>query len=169
MSAGLLAELEIFFVSFGYGIAVVAVYDIIRIFRRVIAHGQVSAAVEDMIFWLWVTSLIFKMLYYRNDGALRLYIIFAAAAGMFLYSVSIGRYIVKYISVAMGRFLNYLFKPLKIAGKAIIIRFNIVKKRITNNKKSKVRKCRAEKKTRTPRRRRVRAQDEKKDDRQRTS
>lgn len=156
MSESVYAEMEMFAVAFVYGVAILLIYDVLRIIRRVIPHGQVRMAIEDMLFWICVTLAIFKMLFYRNDGALRFYIIASSMLGMFIYSITVSRYIVKYVSKFLNKIVKYLLKPLKIVIKAI--------RMVTDKIKDKVKKWSVKRKTHIARRRRERAPDVKDED-----
>ena len=59
--------------------------DGIRIFRRVIPHGTVAVALEDILYWLICGISIFRMLYVENSGAIRGFAIAAVVLGMLLY------------------------------------------------------------------------------------
>ena len=60
-------------------------YDIIRLFRRLIPHNTAAVAVEDILYWLVCGFLIFRMLYVENSGAIRGFAIAAVVLGMLLY------------------------------------------------------------------------------------
>lgn len=85
MSEGILFELQFFFRAFVWGIFMMSLYDLIRIFRRLIRHGTAAIAVEDLLYWLVCGVLIFRMLYVENSGAVRGFAIAAVVLGMLLY------------------------------------------------------------------------------------
>ena len=74
--AGLLA------VSFLFGIALMLLYDMVRIFRHMKKHGTVFMAAEDILYWLICAIGIFAMLYRENDGLLRWFVLGGVALGM---------------------------------------------------------------------------------------
>ncbi len=156
MSSQIYLEVKVLAVSICYGIAIVAVYDMLRILRRAIPHGYVMIAFEDMCFWIGVTLAVFKMLFYRNNGELRFYIIAAVAFGMVIYLISVSRYIVKYGTGVLSIILKYLLKPLKIAAKTIRMG--------ADKSENRVKKWLQKRKIRTARRRQERVQDEEKED-----
>ena len=55
-------------VSILIGGALFLLYDIFRIFRRVVPHGNFWIGVEDFFYWLCCTAVVFVMLYRENDG-----------------------------------------------------------------------------------------------------
>ena len=56
---------------------ILALYDLIRIFRRVVPHGVWPVALEDLCDWVGTALLIFQLLYRENDGAVRGYALLA--------------------------------------------------------------------------------------------
>ena len=83
-------------VCVGAGIAFV--YDCLRIFRRVIVHGSFWISMEDLFYWIFVSAVVFTLLYYENNGAFRWFAILGAAAGMAVYRWIWGRFWVEYMS-----------------------------------------------------------------------
>ncbi len=62
-----------------------AAYDGIRIFRKIIPHSNAAVAVEDLVYWLLSGVCIFQMLYQENSGANRGFAISAVVLGMLVY------------------------------------------------------------------------------------
>ncbi len=85
MSEGIILELRFFGTAFLWGILMMVLYDIIRIFRRLIPHNITAVAIEDILYWLVCGVLIFRMLYLENSGAIRGFAIAAVIMGMLLY------------------------------------------------------------------------------------
>lgn len=85
MSEGILFELQFFSRSFLLGVVMMIAYDGIRIFRRILPHGTLAVAMEDLLYWLVCGACIFRMLYLENSGAIRGFAIAAVALGMLVY------------------------------------------------------------------------------------
>lgn len=81
--------------SFLFGIALMLLYDIFRIFRRIVVHGTLWLAVEDVFYWLICAIGIFAMLYQENDGLLRWFVLAGAALGMLFENAVISPFIVR--------------------------------------------------------------------------
>ena len=108
MSEGILLELQFFFKAFAWGMAMMVLYDILRLFRRLIRHNVFAVAVEDILYWLVCGVLIFRMLYLENSGAVRGFAIVAVVLGMLLY-------------LQFEKFLNKIRKKLQISVKRFIM------------------------------------------------
>ena len=77
MSGVILEELRVAGVAILSGAVITIVYDGLRIFRRLIPHGNVWIGIEDFFFWMWTALWVFSVLYRENDGSLRSYNILA--------------------------------------------------------------------------------------------
>ena len=84
MSGGILLGLELFARSFLCGMFLALAYDLLRLLRRLIRHGSLALAVEDLLYWLACAVLVFRMLYEENSGAIRGFAIAAVILGMLL-------------------------------------------------------------------------------------
>ena len=71
--------------AFLMGVFITFVYDILRIFRRVIPHAGFFVSLEDIVFWIYCGTEVFLLMYHEGDGSLRWFAIVGALAGMLLY------------------------------------------------------------------------------------
>lgn len=105
------------------GIFITFVYDILRIFRRVIPHGGFMVSLEDLGFWIYCAAEVFLMMYHESDGNLRWFAVIGALVGMLLYKKLFSFWFVKYVSLGIGKALealgkigSILCKPFRMAG-----------------------------------------------------
>lgn len=96
------------------GIFITFIYDLLRIFRRVVPHSGFFVSAEDLFFWIYCGGEVFLLMYHKSDGTLRWFAVFGALAGMFLYRKLVSPYFVKYVSLALNKVLNVLGKGLKL-------------------------------------------------------
>lgn len=113
MSEVIVREAHFFVSCLVTGVIVVALYDIIRIIRRVISHSNAVIAAEDLIFWFLGGIYIFRMLYIKNDGIIRGFAIIAIVTGMIVYNITISSLIVKYVSLVLNKIVDVLTFPVK--------------------------------------------------------
>ena len=119
LSESVRGELVILLVSVFLGMVYGFIYDTLRIIRRVFPHRRVLwIAVEDIIFWIFITLHAYVTFYYDTNGGLRGYIIAGLCCGAGIYRVSIGKIYLKYVT----RFLKFLIKPLKKFAAVVKIR-----------------------------------------------
>lgn len=111
MSESIGLEVSFFLASVFSGIAVLFFYDILRIFRRLVKHGKVSVAAEDILFWIGTSIFIFYMMYRKNNGIIRGFSIMGMSFGMLLYNQALSSYIVKGITFILTKIFHILFTP----------------------------------------------------------
>lgn len=130
MSAAIGMEVQFFLTSIIWGIILLIIYDVLRIFRRVIAHKWFFVAVEDVLFWVMSAFLIFRMMYQQNNGIIRGFSILGMTLGMVVYNQSLSEYAVRWISkvflfiaMVIKKVVAFLTKPIRVItkyGKKII-------------------------------------------------
>ena len=105
------------------GIFITFVYDLLRIFRRVVPHGGFLVSLEDLGFWIYCAAEVFLMMYHESDGNLRWFAVIGALVGMFAYKKLVSPWFVKYVSLALGKALQalgktvwFLLKPFRAAN-----------------------------------------------------
>lgn len=122
MSKSIVIEAHFYLSSLLWGMILVAVYDVLRIFRRIIPHGRLWIGMEDLLFWTGSAVLIFQMIYENNNGTIRIPGIIITIAGMTAYHYIISNpfvdFLNKRIILPVKKMLGFLWKALK----------NIVKK-----------------------------------------
>lgn len=106
-------EMQFAAVTITLGIFLSVCYDLIRIFRRVISHGTLWIALEDILFWACCGLIVFVVSFWENDGNLRWYTVAGVAFGAYLYHETVSAYLVRYLSRAINFPLNILKKELK--------------------------------------------------------
>ena len=124
MSAVILEELRTIGIAFVSGAFITFVYDLLRIFRRIVSHGNVWIGVEDFIFWIWTSLWIFSVLYRTNDGSLRIYTILTMVLGMIIYHKIVSEPFVRIVGGLLKKILMFLGLPLKKLWKGIIMKKN---------------------------------------------
>lgn len=95
------------------GIFITFVYDLLRIFRRVVPHTFAVVSLEDLVFWVYCGAEVFLLMYRESNGTLRWFAVLGALAGMFFYKKTISPLFVKWVSFLLGKVLKLLGKILK--------------------------------------------------------
>ena len=67
------------------GIALLMMYDGLRIFRWLVRHGSFWTGMEDAAYWLFASFATFRLLFGQNDGVLRGYAVAGVLGGMVFY------------------------------------------------------------------------------------
>ncbi len=102
------------------GVLILILYDLLRIFRRVVPHGVLAVALEDVLYWAGTALLVFQLLYRENDGAVRGYALVAVAAGMLLYHRTVSGWMVEHIAGVLNVCLGFFLRPLRLLWRKVV-------------------------------------------------
>lgn len=115
-------------ISILLGVVLFFIYDILRIFRRIVPHGNIWIGIEDFIYWLVCTGAVFVMLYQENDGMVRGFALGGIILGMVLYFGIFSRFVIRMnvlvLKTVLGfgkKIIIFLFRPFYKVGKKIIV------------------------------------------------
>lgn len=106
-------ENEFLLYAFLIGVFITFVYDLLRVFRRVIPHGSFLVSLEDLVFWIYCGSEVFLLMYHEGNGNLRWFAVIGALTGMLLYKKFISFWFVKYAALILNRILGIILKVLE--------------------------------------------------------
>lgn len=118
ISEAILREIYILGTAVLSGALLFFCYDSLRIFRRVIPHDVFWISVEDLIYWLLVTIVVFVMLYQTDDGMIRGFSLGGIGLGAGIYYFLLSRHLVRFftflfrkIKYGIGKILRFFFSP----------------------------------------------------------
>jgi len=114
MNEAIVVELRFFFTSVFWGILLLIFYDVLRIFRRILIHNGLFVALEDLIYWVISSILIFRMMYKQNNGIIRGFSILAMLFGMIIYHATVSDLLVDTISGLFGKIIALVRKVIGI-------------------------------------------------------
>ncbi|MCD8132518.1 MAG: spore cortex biosynthesis protein YabQ [Clostridiales bacterium] len=113
-------QLQLFVQAVIVGAVLIFVYDLLRVFRRVVKHRVIGIAVQDMLFWMLCALGLFAFMYRQNDGIIRGFLILGAFCGMLFYRILFSRWVVKggtamlrCVFRAIGRFFYVVSAPVR--------------------------------------------------------
>ncbi|MDD6211770.1 MAG: spore cortex biosynthesis protein YabQ [Clostridiales bacterium] len=90
----ILEEGRLCLISLLAGMQMMAVYDLLRIFRGLVSHRFWVIQAEDLLYWLTEGLMIFTLMLYVNSGILRWYSLAAMALGMMIWNGGISAFCV---------------------------------------------------------------------------
>lgn len=131
MNHAILVELQFFATSVFWGMILLILYDVLRIVRRIIKHNVILVGMQDIIYWIICSILIFHMMYQQNDGIIRGFSIMAMLIGMMLYHNLISDKFVDLVSKSINKILNFIQKLIMLLFKPFIFTFHKILRLIT--------------------------------------
>ncbi len=145
MSSAIAKEAGFWLYAVALGIQLLLLYDLLRIFRRLLSHGNMAIGLEDFCYWMAAGVMIFHMLYKFNYGIIRWFAVFGMLVGMVLYHLTVSKPVVNYGTKWLRAFFGLVGRPLGILWRKarIILTFaGKIRKKVTFflKKKLKIRK-----------------------------
>ena len=111
ISTEIIKEADVLVISTIMGMALLLVYDQIRIFRRLVPHGTVWIGIEDILFWIASAIALFAMLYQENSGYIRGFAIGGVVVGMVVYNLLFSAWVVKFSVFLLKKILFLVSRP----------------------------------------------------------
>ena len=112
-------EADFLLVSVIWGIGLTAFYDVLRILRTAVRHASWAVSLEDFFYWIFAGFALFYLLFSMNNGNIRWFALAGAAAGMWLYHISISPFLVKILGTILKYLLSWIVFPIKTAGRLL--------------------------------------------------
>lgn len=112
MSLYILDEAELAVMSFLLGVILMVSYDLLRLFRLLVPHGNLWTGFEDFFYWIYCAVMTFSLLFWENSGILRGYVIVCVFLGMFLYDRIVSRNVFGLLK-KLGRWITIKRRSLK--------------------------------------------------------
>lgn len=140
ISATVNEEAGLFMQAVFTGMILFALYDVLRVFRRVFIHGIVLVSVEDVMYWIFCAMYMFGIILKENSGGIRCFFVAGVMFGAVVYYFGLSRYVVGFVSGIIKRILDVVSKVLKTLfsplNRIVIFCEKKAKKRILKYKQS---------------------------------
>lgn len=136
ISRTIASEGSLLLISFLFGILLMLIYDIFRILRRIIKHGTILTAIEDVIYWLFCAIGIFAMLYQENDGLLRWFVVGGVAVGMLLENKLISPWVIRLFVKILKAWMKIIKKIFDVVVRPVKKVCRFLKKELKKLKKA---------------------------------
>ncbi len=88
-------EAHLFFVCFILGAVLALTYDGIRILRLLFCHKDWLVDVEDLLYWMLTAWMVFRTMFYYNQGMLRGYAFLGMFLGVVTYLLTLSRILLR--------------------------------------------------------------------------
>lgn len=143
-------QVVLFFIAIASGFIMGGVYDIVRIFRRIIHHPPIFMFMEDAVYWISAIGVVFYIMLVMTQGEIRFFAIGGFFIGMFLYFCTISKliirsaeFIIKILKAILNKILCIITFPFKILYKLLyklMYPFNAIFTKFINNVKKDLKK-----------------------------
>lgn len=110
------------------GVLIGIIFDIFRILRKTIKTSDFVTYIEDFLFWIITSSILFYSIFTYNNGELRFFMFLAVILGFAVYLCTISSYLIKINVKIINTIKRILYKLFEIIYKPLIKTFKILKK-----------------------------------------
>ncbi len=85
----------LFILNVGLGFLIGFIYDLFRIIRKLFKHPNFLTNIEDVVYWVVVSFLVFCFMLNKNYGEIRAFSIIGTLIGKVLYFLTVSPYVIK--------------------------------------------------------------------------
>lgn len=96
MASFLIEEITKIAMAMVAGAVLSAIYDILRIFRRIFTHNTVAYSTEDLLYFICMSPVVFVFVLVVNDGIFRFYIVLGILLGIVIHRNTVSRLLVNF-------------------------------------------------------------------------
>lgn len=115
MMGGVTWELLFFLRAFFLGFCLRMAYDGFLLLRMVWRHPRFCITIEDLLFWMAGSVMMFGLLFHENNGTPRLFALLGVLAGMMLYHLGPSRV----VCGGFGKVLQFVERCRRILQKKV--------------------------------------------------
>ncbi|MFV0439873.1 MAG: spore cortex biosynthesis protein YabQ [Lachnospirales bacterium] len=137
-------QLDLFLTSIMLGVITAIFFDFFRIIRKVFIHKRYFVYLEDLFFWILSTFVFYYVFLHKNNGEIRIYMVFGYICATICFWCTISPFLVKYGSwllLVVVKFfkgiLNLLLKPFEKLCTMVSNSCNVIKNKKTNKDKER--------------------------------
>ena len=119
-------QMWLFLSTVAAGFVIGLLYDIFRIMRKTVRHSGWAVQLEDILFWLCTTVIMFYFMLHRNYGEIRFFSIVGSSLGMILYFNSLSIFVVKacvsviqFLKNAVSAIVRVILIPVRLSIKIL--------------------------------------------------
>lgn len=117
-------EFYIFLIAINYGLIFGGIYDFYRVFRYFSKPKKILSAIEDLLFWIVITGLVFMFLVKQTDGIIRGFVLLGFIIGYIFYIKVISKFsykllksIFQLIFTLFSEIMKIILYPFRKIGK----------------------------------------------------
>lgn len=96
MASFLVEEITKIAMAMVAGAVLSAIYDVLRIFRKIFTHNTVAYSTEDLLYFICMSPVVFVFVLVVNDGIFRFYIVLGILLGIVIHRNTVSRLLVNF-------------------------------------------------------------------------
>ena len=128
MAFSITQEIRVLLASVCSGVFIGILYDLLRTIRSCAKPSVSITALQDAVFWLLATMILFFTIFYTNNGIVRWYEFFGAFSGAFFYFFALSRLVLYFLKKTTQILLKIFVFFCKILLTPLYFMYNIIYK-----------------------------------------
>ena len=80
------------------GILLTAIYDLLRVLRRIIPHNGLVIGTQDLLFWTASGLFLFRQIFLKCDGSIRSFAVLGTILGAVVYHMTVSTFLVDFLT-----------------------------------------------------------------------
>lgn len=119
-------QASIFLITVCVGFFIGFVYDLFRIFRKTLKHPNIFIQFEDLLYWVFVSLVMYYILLNKNYGEVRAFSIIGAFIGMIVYFLTLSQIflpitvkIIEFVKKCITFIVKIVFIPIDFVLKLV--------------------------------------------------
>ena len=99
------------------------IFDIFRVKRKLVKTSDIVVYIEDILYWLIISIVLFVLMYYSKESELRGYILLGLFIGIIMYMCILSKYVLMFLRGTVNVVYKIVLIPILILIRLIRIPF----------------------------------------------
>lgn len=99
------------------------IFDIFRVKRKLVKTSDIVVYIEDILYWLIISIVLFVLMYYSKESELRGYILLGLFIGIIMYMCILSKYVLMFLRGTVNVVYKFVLIPILILIRLIRIPF----------------------------------------------
>jgi spore cortex biosynthesis protein YabQ len=134
MIISLIGQVKLIIFGLLAGVITGVCFDIYRLIRGFENTNKVMTIIQDLLFWVLTSIVVFVFLMYTNEGYINFYVYLCLIIGVYLYLKCLSKAFIK-VQFNLMKFYGKLFR---VVWNAILYPVNLLFYKVKNKKKHKL-------------------------------
>lgn len=106
------------------------IFDIFRVKRKLVRTPDFIVQIEDILYWLIISVVLFVLMYYSNESEIRSYILLGILIGVIIYVLILSKYVFLFFVNTIRVLYKIIIFPINIFVKIFRIPIKIIVKNL---------------------------------------
>lgn len=120
-------QVYVFCLAIFSGALVGLIFDVFRVKRKLIYTSDILVYIEDILYWIIISIVLFTLMYYSKESELRSYILLGLFIGTVMYMCILSKHVLFILEWILKILYRCIISPISILVKTVKILLRCVK------------------------------------------